>query len=96
MKILSNAFLISIVIVLLTGFVYSSYGQDPQRKRDFSNMPAEGMISGRVIEKGLQGPVEYANIVLYRTKDSSLVTGTVTGPGGSFKLEKVPYGHFYL
>jgi hypothetical protein len=96
MKAISDVSLISIVIVLLAGFVYSSYGQNPQRKRDFSNMPAEGVISGRVMEKGTRGPVEYANIVLYRTKDSSLVTGTVTGPGGSFKLEKVPYGHFYL
>jgi outer membrane receptor protein involved in Fe transport len=56
----------------------------------------KGTITGQVFDDDLNQPVEYANIVLYRQRDSSQVTGTVTRADGRFILPDVPPGRFYL
>ena len=66
------------------------------QKRDFSNMPAEGIVIGKVTDAISGTPMEYANVVLYSLRDSSMVAGTVTGVDGVFRMEKVPYGKHYL
>ncbi len=74
-----------------------SIAQQPGGPRpDFQNMPPEGVVTGRVLEKQLNEPMEYASVVLYSKRDSSIVTGTVTDVTGKFKMEKVPYGKFYI
>ncbi len=66
------------------------------QKRDFSNMPAEGIVIGKITDAISGMPMEYANVVLYSLRDSSMVAGTVTGTDGVFRMEKVPYGKHYL
>jgi len=58
--------------------------------------PGKGKIEGKLIEKESDLPVEFANIVIFSSIDSSLVTGGITGPGGVFELEDVPYGDYYM
>ncbi|WP_200977466.1 TonB-dependent receptor domain-containing protein [Echinicola sp. 20G] len=41
-------------------------------------------------------PLEYANIALYATKDSSLVAGTVTNAKGQFEILDQQNGDYYL
>ncbi|WP_225444194.1 outer membrane beta-barrel family protein [Echinicola arenosa] len=41
-------------------------------------------------------PLEYANIALYATKDSSLVAGTVTNAEGQFEILDQQKGDYYL
>ena len=60
-----------------------------------SRSTMQGSIRGTVLVEG-DGPLEYANVALYRLQDSSLITGTVTGVDGVFNLKKVPMGRFYL
>jgi len=55
-----------------------------------------GVISGVVWDAELAEPVEYANIVLYRQRDSSQITGTVTDAQGRFVLKELPPGRYYL
>ncbi len=55
-----------------------------------------GSIKGKVIEKDSKTPVEYANVALYNKKDSSLVTGAITKDDGTFVLNDVKYGPYYL
>lgn len=55
-----------------------------------------GSIQGVVIDEYTKKPVEYTNIVIYRKRDSSMVTGTVTSLDGTFLMEKVPYGFYTL
>jgi len=62
---------------------------------DGTKRPADGIIKGIVLDKSGEIPMEYANIVLYSQRDSSIVSGTVTGPDGHFILENLPYGRFY-
>ena len=55
-----------------------------------------GSVSGVVVDKQTLQAVEYANLVVYRTKDSIMVGGAITNQKGSFTIEKVPFGNYYL
>jgi outer membrane receptor protein involved in Fe transport len=57
---------------------------------------ASGSITGQVFDADQGVPIEYANVVLYRQADSSLVNGTITRADGSYLLTGVPAGRFYL
>ena len=59
------------------------------------DMPKIGTVSGVVIDDGNKLPVEYANVVLYSVKDSSVISGVIADNKGVFKLEKLPFGRFY-
>ena len=51
-------------------------------------------IKGKVVDADGNAPLNYATVSLYKT-DSTLVTGTITGEDGTFKLESDP-GNYYL
>ncbi len=55
-----------------------------------------GGIEGLVIDATVSDPMEYAQIGLYEASDSSFVDGTISGPDGIFKLEKIRNGNYYL
>lgn len=59
-------------------------------------MPKEGVLTGTIIDEETQQPVEYANIMLYSKRDSSMVDGGITDATGVFRLTKLPYGGYYL
>ena len=58
-------------------------------------MPAAGIIKGMVTDQNGTQPVEYANIVIFKVKDSSMVSGSVTDSKGKFTIDKVPFGRYY-
>lgn len=60
------------------------------------NMPNDGIIRGKIIDGKDNTPIEYASVALYNVRDSSLVTGTITGQDGSFVLNNLPYGRYYV
>ena len=55
----------------------------------------DGIISGKVIEKATEKPVEYVSFKLFNAKDSQLVTGIYTDSEGKFLLEKIALGNYY-
>jgi outer membrane receptor protein involved in Fe transport len=59
-------------------------------------MPAEGVVRGEIFDAYSGKPMEYANVVLFSYRDSSMVSGTVTDQEGAFTMRQVPYGRFYL
>ena len=59
------------------------------------DMPKIGTVAGLVIDDANKLPVEYANIVLYSVKDSSVVSGIIADSKGTFKMEKLPFGRYY-
>ncbi len=66
------------------------------RQREYGQNSGGGAVSGTVIDSVSKAPIEYANIVVLSIKDTSLVTGTVTDSKGNFKIQKVPFGKYFL
>jgi outer membrane receptor protein involved in Fe transport len=70
-----------------------TYGQAPMARQ--GDMPVDGKLSGKIIDSSSSSPVEYASVAIYRSKDSTLVTGVVTDAMGNFNLDNLPYGRYY-
>ena len=62
----------------------------------FTSVFCQSNIKGILIDEGQNTVIEYANVALYQQKDSSLVTGTVSSPDGSFEIKNVKPGNYYL
>ena len=52
-------------------------------------------IKGKLIDESSQLPIEFGNITLYNSADSSLFDGVITNDEGNFKLKAKP-GEYYL
>lgn len=55
-----------------------------------------GELKGVVADKQSKAELPYANVVVYRQRDSSIVAGTITNEKGAFSFTKLPYGKLYL
>ncbi|MEJ2618387.1 MAG: TonB-dependent receptor, partial [Ignavibacteriaceae bacterium] len=55
-----------------------------------------GKIFGKVFDSSSKSPVEYANVIVFKSKDSLQVTGGVTNSKGNFSLTRIPFGKFYV
>jgi outer membrane cobalamin receptor len=87
----------SFVAVLLALLItITAHSQRPGGGQGMAGMPAEGVIRGVIIDSYSGKPMEYANVVLFSYRDSSMVSGSVTDLEGAFILRQVPYGRFYL
>lgn len=81
-----------LILLLLILFIQNTTdAQRRQRMNDYS-----GIITGKVVDSETDEPMEYANIVLFAKRDSSMVTGTVTNVEGVFTLELNRPGRFYM
>lgn len=86
-------------LTILTIFIVSFFNQFEsfsQPQGQFGKEAAKAKITGKIIDKQSGKGMEYANIALYRQNDSSLVTGTISSPDGSFTLADLPFGMFFL
>ncbi len=70
------------LILIITGTVISQ--------------PKIGKISGTVVDKKSNLPIEGADIILFSLKDSSMIKGTSTDKNGAYILDEVPPGKFYI
>lgn len=68
------------VLILIAGLSLISFSQQRQ-----GNFPG-GTISGKVLDSSTKHTIEYANIVVFSSRDSSMVTGSVTNSEGLFTL----------
>ncbi|GAB4277990.1 MAG: outer membrane beta-barrel family protein [Marinilabiliales bacterium] len=58
--------------------------------------PKIGTIYGYIKDADNNLPVEYASIVVYSVKDSSIITGTLADKKGYFLIENLPFGPCYV
>lgn len=58
------------------------------------NAWADGMISGRVLNKTTGEPLDFATVQLFDSKGKPLPVGTETDLDGNFTLPKVKSGHY--
>lgn len=76
----------------LSIIAFSQAKQFPQGE----NAPAVGIIKGSILDNKTKQAIEFATIALYKFKDSSLVTGVVTGSKGDFQLSELPFGRYFM
>lgn len=88
---MNQRLLISVFVLLVSSLFAQQWQGQGQRRGNFF-----GTITGYVYDEASQKPIEYANIILYSQRDSSQVTGTVTGKNGVFELTPVRPGNFYM
>lgn len=60
------------------------------------NAASKGTISGTIVDELSGRPMEYANVILYSLRDSSLVSGTVTNETGRYTLNHINFGPYFL
>lgn len=56
----------------------------------------EKKVTGRIIDKASEQPVEFADVALYRVVDSVFVAGCVTDADGRFSFAAVSAGYYYV
>jgi hypothetical protein len=56
----------------------------------------KGIIKGAILDSSSGGPVSFANIILYRQKDSSFAGGTSSGTTGEFIINNITEGNYYM
>ncbi|MEA3287042.1 MAG: TonB-dependent receptor [Candidatus Marinimicrobia bacterium] len=78
------------LILLLTS---TTLAQRPGNNRQ---MPSIGVLTGRVLDAISLEPVEYANITIIRTRDTSAVSGGISNADGYFDLRELPLGRFMV
>jgi len=83
------------IILTILLLVNISNAQD-QRRFPMGNFNVSGKISGKLIDEQSGKPIEYGNIVLYRFRDSSMVTGTISNSQGNFVLDNVNVGRYFI
>ena len=59
------------------------------------NTNAQGKISGQITDDKSK-IVEFANVILLKSKDSTLVKGVLSDGSGSFEFEKIPSGEYLI
>ncbi|MBN2262909.1 MAG: TonB-dependent receptor [Prolixibacteraceae bacterium] len=60
-----------------------------------NSAPLQGSLKGKIVESGSNVPLEYANIAIFSSADSSLVSGANAGPDGSFMITGIKPGKYY-
>ncbi len=65
-----------------------------QERPDFQNF--DGKIIGKIIDESTKMPMSYANVSVFRIKDSTLVGGGITDDKGFFTIEKIRPGMYKI
>lgn len=61
-----------------------------------SILPKDAKITGIIADGNSNQAIPYASVAIYNTKDSTLLTGVLSKDDGSFTLEKLPYGKYFM
>ncbi len=85
-----STFLLTFLLIVITVALIF-----PQRKPGEERRMG-GTVKGIIIDALSGNPIEYSNILLLNANDSSMVNGTITNPNGSFLIEKIRPGKYYL
>jgi outer membrane receptor protein involved in Fe transport len=78
--------------ILLSLLLISSLTETGAQQKP--SVESNSIIKGIVTEMDDSKPVGFANVVLYRQKDSTMVTWSISKEDGSFELTKVPTGTY--
>lgn len=86
---------IKFAIFIVIFFAFELYWQPSKLQGGVQNEPI-GIVKGKVIDYETNKPMEYVSVTIRRSRDSSIVTGSLTAQDGKFELRKIPFGRYYL
>lgn len=86
----------AIITLIFCSQLSLAQGGRAQNRTNGNGEEPYGVITGVVLDESTNQSVEYANIVLFRAKDSTMVTGTITDGKGKFLLDKLSPGKYYM
>ncbi|MDP4206059.1 MAG: outer membrane beta-barrel protein, partial [Bacteroidota bacterium] len=81
-----------ILILFVFCNILAVNGQVPGPTKN--NIP--GTIKGKVVDLRTKSPLQYASLTLHKSTDSTQIAGSVSLKDGSFKLDKVTPGDYFL
>jgi ferric enterobactin receptor len=87
------------LVVLGAGSLAAQPGQQPPGQRPPGAQPpaaGPGEIRGTVVDAESSAPVPQASVAVWSTADSALVAGALARPDGSFRIEGLRPGTYYL
>jgi ferric enterobactin receptor len=89
--------ILSAVLSLLLATAVSAQAQNPSPSRPLSPLPSgNGEVIGAVVDTATKEPVARASVAVRNRKDSTLVTGAITGADGNFRIQGLRPGEYYL
>ncbi|MBE0654894.1 MAG: outer membrane beta-barrel protein, partial [Bacteroidales bacterium] len=56
----------------------------------------QGVITGIIMDDDNDSPLEFTSVAVFSKLDSSLITGSISGPDGQFRLTGIPFGQYYM
>jgi len=82
------------ILLLFTLFIFAAKAQQTGNQRPAG--PADGHISGKVIDGNNAEPVAFATVALIKRSDNQIAKALQTDIQGGFKLDNVAYGRYLL
>ena len=62
----------------------------------FAQKQGQGSITGIIIEKATNNPIEFANVIIQKKSDNTMVQNTVTNSTGKFSFENLTDGEYTI
>lgn len=86
------------LFALMSFFCTSIFSQPSNGIKDPvpSAVAMRGTMKGKIIEQGSKTPLEYANVAVYSSKDSSLAGGGSANANGEFQITDLKPGVYYI
>lgn len=56
----------------------------------------KGKVKGKILDNLSGQPMQFANIALYNSTDSTLINGTITAENGEFEMKGLSFGEYYM
>ena len=87
------------VLIILIAFALTNkttFAQGYPNPGIENSIPKEAQITGVITDGTSNQTIPYASVAVYKSKDSTLVTGVLSKDDGTFNAEKLPYGKYFL
>lgn len=84
-------------IILIFLFLVGTIAQAQTSNQNKENTSGgNGIVKGKVVDGKTGKPMEFVNAALYKSKDSVLLTGSITDKKGNFKITGINAGTYYV
>lgn len=85
------------LFIILISFLYYQIMLKAQPGNGFENTNQTSLsITGHIIDQNTKQPIEYAQVTIFRSKDTSLVNGTITDTSGMFTMKNISMGRYFI